>query len=331
MINVAVVGVGTMGRNHARVYSEMKGVKLLAVCDINPKTVKEIAKQYNISYYVDYKQLIRSEKLDAVSIAVPTEFHKKVAEYFIKKNIPVLIEKPIASTTANARKLIDLAKKRNVILTVGHIEKFNPAITKLQRLLQKGEFGDILSIVVRRVGLFPTQVKDVGVVTDLAVHDLDIITSLVGRTPSTIYARGGISLKGTHEDHAEIFLDFDNFGCFILVNWVTPVKIRKLSITGTEGHAELDYVTQKLEVFKSNFINKKVPGFKEFVNEFGDPKKNQINIKNQEPLVLELKNFIGNVEGKERLKNKPSQALSALYLSELVIKSIMIGKPVKIK
>jgi len=330
-LNVAVVGVGSMGKNHVRIFSELKKVNLIAVCDINGKNAREISRMYKTKYYSNHKQLIKKEKLNAVSIAVPTELHESVALDFIENNIPVLVEKPLASNVKSAKRLIMKAKKERTLLTVGHVERFNPVVMKLHELIKNGKFGDILSIVIRRVGLFPLNFKDVGVVTDLGVHDLDIVTSLLGKNPEKIFARGGNAFTKKYYDHAEIFLDFGKIGCFILTNWVTPVKIRKLSVTGTKGHAELDFITQKLEVFKSNFKLKQVKGFSKFVKEFGEPKKYEIKINSQEPLKLEMENFVNAITGSEKLKVKPEEALNAIYLSELVNKSINIRKIVKIK
>jgi carbamoyl-phosphate synthase large subunit len=321
-LRVAVVGVGNMGRNHARNYSEMKGVELVGVSDINAKAGREAAKAFKTKFYKDYKKLIDKEHPDAVSIAVPTTLHKRIALDFIKRKISVLIEKPLAPTPSDCKEIIHAAKAKGVVLGVGHIERFNPAVIKLKELVKNGDLGDILSIVVKRVGLFPPQVKDVNVITDLAVHDLDIVTSITGKDPVSVLATGGGSLTKGRDDHAEIFLDYGKFGCFLQVNWVTPIKIRTLSVTGTKGYAELNYVTQKLSLYKSNYKRKQPKGFKEFVVKFGEPEKVDLYIKKAEPLKLELADFVHAVRQNVSPTVTGEEGAKAVALSQLVKESI---------
>lgn len=329
-MKVAVIGCGVMGRFHARNYKQFKDVDLVAVCDIQKNVAKDLAKLYNANYYISHRDLIKKEALDAVSIAVPTTLHKMVARDFINTGVPVLVEKPLAVNIKEAKEILKAAKKKKVILAVGHIERFNPVITKLQDLVKGGAFGEILSIVVRRVGLFPPRVMDVNVVTDLAVHDLDIIATILGRAPKKIFARGWGSLTKGREDHAEIFMDYQTFGCFIQVNWVTPVKIRNLSITGTKGYAELNYITQKLEIFKSKYKVTQPRGFKEFVAKFGEPRRLELDLKGKEPLRLELENFLTSVKTGRKPVVGGEDAIRAMLLSEAAIKSIRSGKLIEI-
>lgn len=330
MINIAVVGTGVMGKNHVRIYSQMSNVNLVAICDINEKTGKKVAKSYNTKFYKNYNNLIKQEKIDGVSIAVPTSLHKITSVEFIKNRIPVLIEKPLAETVKEAQVIINMARKKNVLLFVGHVERFNPAVKQLSKLVRKGEFGNILSIVAKRVGLYDPKIKDVNVVTDLAVHDLDIISSIVGKKPLSIYAKGSGELINGLEDHAEIFLDYGYFGCFIQVNWLTPIKIRNLSITGTHGYAELNYVTQKLEVYKSQAALNAHKEFKDFVTRFGNPKRKEFNLEKAEPLKLELENFVNSIIGTEKPMVNALDGLIAVELSELVIESIRNKKIIKL-
>jgi UDP-N-acetylglucosamine 3-dehydrogenase len=331
MLKVAVIGVGAMGIHHVRNYASLPNARIVAVCDQNSSLGNSIAKEYNTKFYSDYNQLIENEDVDAVSIVVPTSLHTKVALTCIKKNISVLIEKPLASSVQEAKKIIAAAAKQNVVLAVGHIERFNPGVMKLHEIISKGIIGDILSIVVKRVGLFPPRIKDVDVVTDLAVHDLDIITNLVGNLPISVTARGGNSIANRKEDHAEIFLDYDKFGCFIQVNWITPIKIRNIAITGSKGYAELNYVTQKLELYKTVNKKNKTLKFKEFVVELGEPKKIDIYSNKVEPLKLELENFLSAVKNKRMPKVSGEDGLKAVTLSQKVLESIRSKKTVKIR
>lgn len=331
VLKVAVIGVGAMGRNHARSYSSIKGASLVGVADVNERQGRKIAKSYHTKFYAGYLDLIKKEKPQAVSIAVPTSLHYRVAMDCINRGISVLVEKPLTSTVEDAENLVRAAKKRKVVLLAGHIERYNPVVIKLQKLMKEGEFGDILSIVVKRVGLYPPRVSDVNVVTDLAVHDLDIICSLLGKTPTRVYARGGRGMNNKRIDHAEIFLDFDKFSCFIQVNWITPIKIRTLSITGKKGYAEIDYVAQNLDIYKSNNNTSLPSGFQEFISKFGSPRKEQIRLKGEEPLRFELEDFIQSVRSNRPTLVTPEEGVRAVILSQAVLQSITKNKPIPLK
>ncbi len=331
MLKLAVIGVGSMGRNHARVYQTLKNVDLVAVCDTDRKVGLEISKAYQTRFYSNYEDLILNERPNAVSIAVPTKFHKDVALAFINNGISVLVEKPLAPTVEEANLIVKTAKQKKVTLSVGHIERFNPAVSHLKRLVDKGQFGKILSIVIKRVGLYPPRIKDANVVTDLAVHDLDIVTQLLQRLPYSVFARGSGELTNSREDHAEIFLDYGDFGCFIQVNWVTPIKIRTLSLTGTKGHIELNYITQEANIYKSRYTIRQTKDFKEFVVEFGEPKILKLNIPKQEPLKVELENFVTCLKNKSTPRVTGEDGLKAVALAEAVNKSIRYKKEVKLK
>lgn len=322
MKKIAVVGVGAMGNNHARILHELKTVKLVAICDLNQKIGLTLAKKYKTKYYKNYKELLRNESLDAAVIAVPTNLHKKSSLAFLSKGISVLVEKPIASNVNDAKEIINKAKEKNVILVVGHVERFNPAVIALQELVKSNKLGDILSIVIKRVGLTPPRTKDVNVVTDLAIHDLDIVVGILGKLPKSVFARGGRIPNSKIEDHAEIFLDYQKFGCFIQANWVTPVKIRTLSITGTKGHAELNYISQELEIYKKPEYKEDSTGFKQFIKVFRKPEKKLVNISPGEPLKEELLYFLNLLSANKPIAFTPVDALNALKLSVAVNKSI---------
>lgn len=330
VIRVAVIGAGQMGLNHLRNYKEMKNVNLVAVCDIDKQKASDAAKMYNIKAYFDHNDLIVNEKLDGASIVTPTIFHKKVALAFIKKGIPLLIEKPLASTSKEAIELLNTAKKHKVSLFVGHVERFNPAVTKLKELILNGDLGDILSIIIKRVGLFPPRVKDINVVTDLAIHDVDIINFLIGKPPKRILATGG-SVFANKEDYAEIFLDYSPISCFIQVNWVTPIKIRHLSITGTKGYAELNYMTQKLSLYKNQFSITKPTGFEDFLVKFGEPEKISVKSTFKEPLKQELELFVKSLLKKDNFCVSGEDALSSILITEKVNQSIRENRVIILK
>jgi len=323
-MRVCVIGTGAMGKNHARVYAEMHNVQLAAVADVNEKAGNEIAGKYRCRYYRDYKKMLAAEKPDAVSVCVPTGMHYDVARAVIQRGISVLVEKPIAKDVKDAEKLVALAKKRGVRLAVGHIERFNPAVRQLKRLIDEGKLGHITSILARRVGIMPPRIKDANVVTDIAVHDIDIFTYLLGKKPRRIYASGGKALINDREDYADIFLQYNGTNGFIEVNWLTPVKIRMLNVTGTRGYARLNYITQDLLLHKSVY-EKEYDEFGLFVLHFGEPEVIPVHIKKEEPLRIELKNFIDSVkEDKEPLVSG-KDGLEALRIVRDVMHSIGSG------
>ncbi|MEK6949699.1 MAG: Gfo/Idh/MocA family oxidoreductase [Nanoarchaeota archaeon] len=177
-LNVAVIGVGSMGKNHARVYSEIEDINLVAICDSDNACAKEIAEKYNAKAYSDYKEMIRKEKIDAVSICVPTKLHKEVALHAINAKINTLVEKPIATKIEEAKSIIEAAAKNKVKLMAGHIEIFNPVVQELKKRIEKNELGNILQVHCERLSLFPQRIIDVGVIVDLAIHEIYVLKYL---------------------------------------------------------------------------------------------------------------------------------------------------------
>jgi len=289
-LKAVVIGAGNMGRNHVRTYSRLDDFELLALADINPETEK-MAKEYGIRFYKDYKEMLDVEQPDAASIVVPTPLHHAFALEVMGRGINCLVEKPIASTPEEGDELIAAAKKHKVIFTVGHIERYNPMIQKLKHLIvDKKEVGEITSIVVKRVGGFPVVEPRTDVIIDLAVHDIEIISHLLGGQPKKVYGHGSKTLHSSKVDSAELFLDYGKASGFIQANWITPVKIRTIALTGTLGYVEGNYITQELTYYKHN-MKQVHDGFKNFVVTLGEPEKKFIAETPQEPLAIELATF----------------------------------------
>jgi UDP-N-acetylglucosamine 3-dehydrogenase len=293
VLNVGVIGVGNMGKNHARIYSELGDSRLVAVADISDRG-KEMAERFNCRCYRDYREMMEKEKLDAVSVCVPTSMHFSVAKDVIGRGVNVLIEKPISGTLEEAEQLIAMAGRAGVKLAVGHVERFNPAVQKLKEMIDQGKLGNITSMLARRVGLFPPQIKDANVIIDLAVHDIDIFSYLLGRSPEKASASLGRALSGDREDYADIFMNYGETNGLIEVNWITPVKIRVLNVTGTKGYAELNYVTQELVIHESIY-ERAYDEFGDFVIKFGDPNRSVVPVSKTEPLKMELKDFLSSI------------------------------------
>src|SRR3989344_443903 len=295
MINVAVIGTGNMGKHHVRNYSKLGNVNLVAVCDIDEEKGMNIASKFLCKYYKDYKEMLEKESIDAISIAVPTKFHKEIALYALDKDKHVLLEKPIANNVEDAEEIIKKSEEKKRKFMVGHIERFNPAVVKLKEIIDQGKLGKVISIIARRVGPFPPRMEGSNVIIDLAVHDIDVINYLLNKKPVSVSSYGNSALSSSNnEDCAEILLRYADVTGFIQVNWVTPIKIRNLSITGALGYAELNYINQELVIYK-NFINKESNSFLDIVN-LAESDKKKIYIEKEEPLSIELKSFIGCIE-----------------------------------
>jgi len=304
MLRVGVVGVGNMGRHHARIYSELSKegkVEFVGVADANLERAKEVASQFKTKAFGDYKELV--ERVDAVSIAVPTSLHRQVALEFIENGVSVLVEKPIAESIESAQEIIRAAKKNNVTLMVGHVERFNPGVLKLKEILDENLIGKVVTLTAKRVGPLPPQIKDVGVIIDLAVHDIDVMSFLLERNVRKVYARAGSAKNPLElEDYAIIMLDFENATGVVETNWLTPHKVRTLSVVGTEGIAELNYITQKLILYNHEWVKEAKVQFKE-------------------PLRNELEHFVECVKKKEKPLVNGEEGLHALMVAIKALES----------
>jgi UDP-N-acetylglucosamine 3-dehydrogenase len=252
-LRAAVIGGGSMGRNHARVYADLEDVQLVAVADVDEVALGHFRQRYGARTYTSYRRMLERERLDLVSVVVPTELHFAVARDVIAADVALLVEKPIAATLDEGVALLRLAEERRVLLTVGHIERFNPAIRELKRCLERGDLGKVYQIFARRIGPFPTRIKDVGVVVDLATHDLDIMHYLTGSQVCRLHAEIGRQLHTGHEDLLSALLRFDNEIIGVLdINWLTPTKVRELSVIGERGMFVANYLTQDLTFYEND-------------------------------------------------------------------------------
>jgi len=317
-LRYAVVGVGSMGKNHARVAHEMEGMELVGVADARLDTAESIAKLYGCPAYTDVVKVLEECRPDAVSVCVPTTLHSQVTEECIRHGIHVLLEKPIAATVEEGEQLQESAKRNGVKLMIGHIERFNPAVTKVKEILEKGEIGKVVSVMARRVGVFPPQIKDANIAVDLAIHDIDIVSYLLGELPVSAVVdkrRNHIELR---EDSVDFFLRYPSASAYIQANWITPVKIRKLNITGTNGYLEMDYINQKIQFYKSNYEKYReepghVDGFSDYVLKYMEPEIVEISIAKREPLKEEIRYFLRAIVNNQSLD--VSYAINALKIA----------------
>jgi UDP-N-acetylglucosamine 3-dehydrogenase len=317
-VRVAVIGAGNMGKNHLRNYFMLPEAELVALADINPDT-KALADEYHAQHFTDYKEMLDELKPDAVSIVVPTPFHAEVATEAMTRGIHVLLEKPIASTVAEADELIKLAAKYDIVFTVGHIEHYNPLIRKLKQMVDENKIGTISSVVCKRVGGFPAVEPKTDVIIDLAVHDIDIISYLLGKQPVAITSHGSRTHHSHKIDSAEILMDYGDASGFVQANWLTPVKIRTIALTGSEGYLEGNYITQELEYYQHN-MERVTDGFSNFVLKMGEPQKEIIKVDFEEPLAVELKAFLSKIMGSNAHLVSPDDAREALCLALEAVK-----------
>lgn len=273
MLKVGVIGLGEMGKNHARLYSQLN-CQLVGVADVDKNRATETGEKYHTPYYFDYHELL--SKVEAVSIAVPTILHHTVTMDFLKKGIHCLVEKPIAFNLKEAEEMIETAQYNRVNLAIGHIERFNPAVVRLKQRVDEGILGQLLVISTRRVGPSVPRIRDVSVVVDSATHDIGVIRYMMNKEPIMVFSRVGM-FKQAKADHAIIVLDFAGTIACMEVNWFSPHKVRTLVATGSEGIAYLDYIEQTLSICNS------------------DGAKFE-NIQKAEPLKLEIEEFLNSVE-----------------------------------
>lgn len=328
-LSAAVIGVGSMGKNHARNYSELGGINLVGVCDAEKKTADEIASRIKCKAYTDPSKLIKENKIDVASIVVPTQHHLKVALDFINAGINVLIEKPISATVAEGEKMVAAAEKNGVKLSVGHIERFNPAIVELKRRLVGGELGKIFEMRAHRIGPFPARIRDVGVVIDLATHDIDIMRYLTGSDVVRLYAETERRIHTSHEDLLSGLLKFKNNTIGVLnINWLTPEKIREINVTGEKGMFIAKYLSQELFFHENVVAKRKEYSYSDILMGVGEGDITNIRIQKREPLRLELEAFCECVRKNSTPPVSGKDGIEALRIASLLIESSKNNKVV---
>jgi UDP-N-acetylglucosamine 3-dehydrogenase len=312
-IGVAVIGAGFWGKNHARIFSELEETELLAVCDINAERAKSVAKQFGTDAYVDAGRMLRRKDIEAVSICTWSTCLAREAMRALRAGKHVLVEKPMAANSKQAKALIKVAEKEGLHLTVGFLMRFIPGVQYIKKAIEEKKIGELVCATTKRVSQWPERIGDIGVVKDLAIHDIDIARFLFCSDPIAVYARTGNMKHKLFEDYAHIMLTFEGGkNAFIESNWLTPYKTRILTVTGSEAIMKLDYITQELTI--------------ETAKETVQPR-----IPWQEPLKLELQHFINCILGKEKPIITGEDGLKALRIAEAALKSSMKGKLIKLK
>lgn len=322
-LRVAVIGVGSMGRNHARVCWEMSdSVKFVGVSDVDLNQAETIAQKYGVRAYSDYRKLLDELKPDVVTIAVPTSLHKEVALEAISRGIHLLIEKPIASSVEDGEEIIAAAHSKNVKLMIGHIERFNPAVIALKARIEAGELGKVFQVDVRRQGPFPTRINDVGVVVDLAVHDLDIMRYVTGQEIIRVFAETEHQIHSSREDLLTALVRMSSGAVGNLnINWLTPTKIRELCVLGEKGMFVVSYLTQDLSFYKNAKASPGEWDTLSILRGVSEGEMIRFVISKKEPLRAEQEAFLASVRGEIPVPVTGEDGLRALKLAQAIILS----------
>jgi predicted dehydrogenase len=321
-IKTAVIGVGSMGKNHARINWELPGVTLVGVADLNQTVSESIAHQYSTKSYTNYRQMLDEQKPDAVTICVATSSHVDVGLEVIKRGIHVLVEKPISCTVDEGNILIDAAEKAGVKLMIGHIERFNPAITALKEKLANNKLGKVFKVEARREGPLPQRINDVGVVIDLAVHDLDIIRYVTQKEITRIYAE---TMSGIHSQYEDLMSGLiclsDGTVGNLIINWITPTKIREFSVTGELGMFKVDYITQDLYFYENSLLNESEWSTLGLLRGVREGSMVRYHINKKEPLRAEQEAFLAAIQDDSIVPVTGQDGLKALELAQALVHS----------
>lgn len=321
-MKVAVIGVGSMGIHHARIYRELPGVDLVAVADTDPQRVEAVAARYNARPYTDHRRMLERERPNAVSVAVPTALHESVGLDALEAGAHVLIEKPIAATPEGALRLIGRARELGRQLMIGHVVRFNPAMQALKQRLEAGELGRVFQVFCRRAGPFPSRVRDVGVVVDLAPHDLDVMRFLLGSEPVRIYAETERRIHTEHEDLLWGILRFPQGVVGVLeLNWLTPVKIRETLVLGERGLFRVDDLNQDLYFYENGQAADLPWPALQTLRGVSEGFMIRYPIQRYEPLKAELEAFIGALKDEKPVPVSGEDGLAALRLALALVES----------
>lgn len=307
-LRCAVIGAGNMGSKHIKAFSELEDVVFVAICEKDEKKGKEIAEKYKTSFYKNYLEMIEKEDIDVVSICVPTSLHHEIGKGCIVKGLDVLLEKPISDKIENAEELLMLAKTSSINLLVGHIERFNPAVVRLKKIIDDGKIGEIISVSSRRFGCPPVNTEDNNVAIDLAIHDIDIINFLLNDLPFEVFVKKSENSSMKREVSVEFFLKYKNSLVNIQAGWTTLKKIRELDIIGTKGSLMLNYISQKI-TFKSN--------------SFSSKESLDLDVERKEPLKEEILYFLDLVRKDKKISSE--FALEALKIAVQNYEESIIG------
>ncbi len=300
MIRIGIIGTGSMGRNHLRVVSGQEGMKLTALADIDSNVHQELSERYSCPAYSDYRQLLGH--VDAVMVSVPTEKHFEIASFFLANGCHTLVEKPISMTPDEADRLIDLAREKNRILAVGHLERFNPAVEYADSVVENPRY-----IEVQRLGPFSHRSLDIDVIMDLMIHDLDIISVWDKSGLAGIHA-SGIPIISGKIDIATVRLEFNSgLVANVTASRVSQVKTRKLRVFQKNQYISVDYAKKRIKRYYLKGI--------EIIEDIPE-------IVDQEPLANMWSHFGLAIQGKSHRIVSGEEARDALVMAQRIVSAI---------
>lgn len=335
-VRAAVIGVGRMGRNHARVYSELSGVSLVGVADTNETEGRDVAVKFGATYFADYKQMLSELKPDVCSVVVPTTLHLQVAGCALEHCQVVLVEKPIALNEDEGKRLIEIAGKLHKKLTVGHIERYNPAVRATMGVIEQGEIGTPLQILFRREGSSPPRVVDMNIIEDIGIHDIDLAYYFLRKKPVRVTAEGGC-WKRPDIDYASIMLGYNGvLGrpsiVDIKLSWTSESKIRKIDIIGSDGYLSADLIgkakpgetvpTPRVIVSDRAMVHRSYDSYEDYQRMVSDQIFRELPIVRAEPLRSELEEVVKEAREEPADLVKPEEALMALRIAKAAVADI---------
>jgi len=306
-MKVVQIGTGGWGKNHTRILSKL-GV-LSAICDIDSQRSKEYGEKYSVNHYESLDDLLSSEEFDVAFVVTPTSTHVEITTKLLEAKKHVFVEKPMTYKSEDGEKLVKLAEKNKVIITCGYIERFNPVVDLVKNYVKEKKFDELIMLEFHRGNRMPLHIKDVGIIYDTAVHDIDTANWLFNDMPHVVFARAG-KIKHEHEDFASIMLGYkDDKIAVISSNWITPKKVRTFSAVCIDAIITSDFISQQVKIEKK------------------DETKN-LRIEELEPLLLEIQSFLGAVEGKNELIVKSQEAVNVTKIAEAALLSSQKGIPI---
>src|SRR5881296_1737328 len=302
-VGVGVIGTGFWGENQVRVFRQSRIADLVAICDADGNRAKEIGTKYGVPWFSDLTKFLRVPNMEAVTVYTPTQTHLKVGLLAIEAGKNLLVEKPMTGEERAADRLVNSARKAGVKLLVGFIERFNPGVRAVKKMLTQKIVGDVIIATGRRVARWPIRIGDVGVVKDTAIHDIDAMRYLLEEEVAAVFAQTGSLRTHSYEDYAEMMLRFDGGTTgFIDANWLTPRKVRTLIITGSEATINLDYITQEITLENSRRLVKPYTPW-------------------AEPLKVELENFMTTILRDTKEAPSGEDAIKAIRICDGALRS----------
>lgn len=310
-IKVAVIGAGMMGKNHLKTYANMPGVKLVGVYDVFADAAKTAAKTYGIKAFSSMEEVAKN--VDAVSVVTTSITHADVGEFFMNHGIHCMMEKPLATTEEGCMRLINAAAKNNVVLMVGHIERFNPAVEQMAKLLS--DTSKIRSLTAQRMSAASGRITDVDVAMDLMIHDVEVIQSLV-KSPVIKVQASSVKTNESPlgKDYISALLEFENGATAnITASRITQARVRTLTVTTDTNYIDMDFINQSINVHTQGrmpYVNQEeIP---DWMNYGLKGSVEQLFIPTNQPLQAELSHFIKCVNGEATPRVNGNQALDAL-------------------